>query len=162
MNKANEDHTPVTSQERNHFFFFTALASGSSAATGGASRMELETSPRSLTRISGCDGGGLPPFSTHVRAASAHCDTPKEAMTPNSELRTAELPEAAAAIVYAHVDGYYGDDGSGSAALEAVLQQCAAGAENNGIDVDGAATALAPLLDTPPGTPSAAEVTAVR
>jgi len=58
---------------------------------GGASKIELGTCPRSLMTISDCSGGGagLPPLSTHLSLASAHCDTPKEAMTPSSEPRTA-------------------------------------------------------------------------
>ncbi len=67
-----------------------------------------------------------------------------------SELRTAELPPPAAAIVYRHVDGFgYSGRGAGGRALSAALD-----AE------DGAA--LARLLDEPPWVPTAAEVAAVR
>eukprot|EP00966_Prymnesium_polylepis_P324394 7380442-Prymnesium_polylepis.2 len=34
--------------------------------------------------VSGCSGGGLPPLSTSLSDASAHCDTPKDAMMPSS------------------------------------------------------------------------------
>jgi len=65
-----------------------------------------------------------------------------------SELRTSELPDAAArATIYEHVDGYY--DGAGDAALRAALAAD---------DSD----ALFTLLDEPPWAPSAADVAAVR
>eukprot|EP00316_Scyphosphaera_apsteinii_P024138 CAMPEP_0119327630 /NCGR_PEP_ID=MMETSP1333-20130426/71280_1 /TAXON_ID=418940 /ORGANISM="Scyphosphaera apsteinii, Strain RCC1455" /LENGTH=324 /DNA_ID=CAMNT_0007336271 /DNA_START=65 /DNA_END=1039 /DNA_ORIENTATION=- len=66
-----------------------------------------------------------------------------------SELRTAELPEAAAAIIYSHVDEYYGTEARGGQALSNALGAA-----------DG--EALAQLLDEPPWRASAVEVAAVR
>ena len=51
--------------------------------------IDAETRPRSLIAISGCSGAGLPPLSTHLTLASAHCETPNDAITPSSEPRTA-------------------------------------------------------------------------
>ena len=105
-----------------------------------------------------------------------------------SELRTAELRPEARAIVYAHVDGFYGDGphARGGSALRAAL--LGAGGSDQGMigrmggggsdgadaagggggadgaagDDEAAAAALARLLDDPPWRPSAAEVGAVR
>jgi len=77
-------------------------------------------------------------------------EPPEETSWPKifvSELRTKELPEHAAAIVFAHVDGHYG-----KAAHERLRGALSAG--------DG--DALAQLLDQPPWTPSAEEVAIVR
>ncbi len=64
-----------------------------------------------------------------------------------SELRTAELPADAAAIIYAHVDGHYGE-----AAHDRLRSALSAG--------DG--DALAQILDEPAWAPSAEEVAVVR
>ena len=73
-------------------YFFLGFPPGSTLVgrEGGASKIELGTWPRSLITISDCSGGGagLPPLSTHLSVASAHCETPKDAMTPSSEPRT--------------------------------------------------------------------------
>lgn len=77
-------------------------------------------------------------------------EPPEETSWPKifvSELRTSELPTAAADVIYSHVDGYYGS--TARSTLHAAL-----------CSEDG--DALARMLDEPPWTPSADEVAMVR
>lgn len=71
----------------------------------GHGLLALAMKPFTVMNVSGLSGGGLPPLRTSFREASAHCDTPKEAIMPSSELCMDSGFSVKVTVICAHVSG---------------------------------------------------------